>query len=190
MEHIVLADELVVLDAGSRLWEPARALLDAVLRLEQHDDTYTWHGWDKWQMSQFLKNLPSPCSVVVGVWKTIPAEDGAEQHEELALGVVCGVVEGEVRSIGTFDALIPAGLKPAKELEPGFDDAIEIMRAARELMGPVAWALFIEKPTWDEWLFASGDDGAVVDKGELLASFARQGRCVLMGNQTRHSHHH
>jgi hypothetical protein len=189
MEHIVLADELVVLDVGSRLWEPARALLDAALRLEQHDDTYIWHGWDKRQMSQFLKNLPSPCSVIVGVWKTILAEDGAEQHEELALGVVCGVVEGEVRSIGTFDALIPAGLKPAKELEPGFDDAIEIMRAARELMGPVAWALFIEKPTWDEWLFASGDDGAVVDKGELLASFARQGRCVLMGNQTRHSHH-
>ena len=186
----MLADELVVLDAGSRLWEPARALLATALRLEQHDDTYTWHGWDKRQMSEFLKNLPSPCSVVVAVWETIPAEDGAEEHEELVLGVVCEVVEGEVRSIGTFDALIAAGLKPLKELEPGFDDAIEIMRAARELMGPVAWALFIEKPTWNEWLFASGDAGAVVDKGELLASFARQGRCVLMGNQTRHSHHH
>lgn len=189
MERIVLADELVVLGAGSRLWEPARGLLDVALRLEQHDDTYTWYGWNKRQISDFLKNLPSLCSVVVGVWEAIPAEDGAEQHEELVLGVVCGVVEGEVRSIGTFDALIPAGLKPPKELEPGFDDGVEIMRAAREVMGPVAWALFIEKPAWDEWLFASRDDGAVVDKGELLVSFARQGRCVFMGSQTRHRHH-
>jgi hypothetical protein len=50
----------------------------------------------------------------------------------------------------------------------------------------VAWALFIEKMAWDEWLFAGGDDGTVVNKGELLASFARQGCCVLMGSQTTH----
>ncbi len=55
-------------------------------------------------------------------------------------------------------------------------------------MSPVAWALFIEKPTWDEWLFADGNDGAVVNKGKLLATFARQGRCVLMGSQTAHHH--
>ncbi len=79
-----------------------------------------------------------------------------------------------------------AGLKPADHLEPGIDDALEIMRAARTLTSVVAWALFIEKTAWDEWLFASGDDGAVIDKGELLASYARQGRCVLMGSRTAH----
>lgn len=186
----MLADELVVLDAGSRLWEPARALLDAALRLDQQDETYSWHGWDKQQIGRFLKNLPSPCSLVVGVWKTIPAEVTDQEHEELALGIVCEVVEGEVRSIRTFDALLSAGLRSTNLLEPGFDDAIEIMRAAREQVGPVAWALFIEKPTWDEWLFAAGDDESVVDKGELLGSYARQGRCVLMGSQTAHSHRH
>ena len=70
-----------------------------------------------------------------------------------------------------------------RELEPGVDDALEIMRAARRLVAPVAWALFMEKSAWDEWLFAGGDDGAVIDKGELLATFARQGRCVLLGGQ-------
>ncbi len=89
-------------------------------------------------------------------------------------------------SISTFEALEMAGLKPADHLEPGIDDALEIMRAARTLTSVVAWALFIEKTAWDEWLFASGDDGAVIDKGELLASYARQGRCVLMGSRTAH----
>jgi hypothetical protein len=182
MEHIVLADELVVLDAGSRLWEPARALLDAALRLDQYDETYSWHGWDKQQIDRFLKNLPTPCSLVVGVWETISDEVTDQEHEELALGGVCEVVEGEVRSIRTFDTLVSTGLRATKLLEPGFDDAVEIMRAAREQVGSVAWALFIEKQTWDEWLFAAGDDGSVVNKGELLASYARQGRCVLMGS--------
>jgi hypothetical protein len=182
----VLADELVVLDADSHLWRAARPLLDAALRLDQHNDTYSWHGWDKQQMSRFLKNLPSPCSLIVGVWETISTEDDTAEREELALGIVCEVVEGEIRSICTFEALASAGLKPIKQLEPGFDDAIEIMRVARKFVAPVAWALFIEKMAWDEWLFAAGDDGAVVNKGELLASFARQGCCVLMGSQTTH----
>jgi hypothetical protein len=52
-------------------------------------------------------------------------------------------------------------------------------------VAPVAWALFMEKSAWDEWLFAGGDDSAVIDKGELLATFARQGRCVLLGGQPR-----
>ncbi|HZU68606.1 MAG TPA: hypothetical protein VFA09_15120 [Ktedonobacteraceae bacterium] len=184
----MLANELVVLDADSRLWQAARSLLNAALRLDQSDDAYSWHGWDKLQINSFLKNLPSPCSLVVGVWKTVLAQDGEVEREELALGIVCAVVEGEVHSICTFEALAAAGLKSVKELEPGIDDAVEIMRAARKLFAPVAWALFIEKPAWDEWLFAGGDDGAVANKGELLASYARQGRCVLMGSQTGHHH--
>ncbi len=177
-EKIVLAEELLVLDGDSPLWCPARPLLDAALRLEQDDDTYTWHGWNKQQIITFLDRLPPKCSLVVGVWET---EADMPEHEELVLGVVCEVVNGEVHSICTFQALTSAGLKPARELEPGVDDALEIMRAARKLVAPVAWALFMEKSAWDEWLFAGGDDGAAIDKGELLAAFARQGRCVLLG---------
>jgi hypothetical protein len=184
----VLANELVVLDADSCLWQAARPLLNAALQLDQSASAYSWHGWDKLQINSFLKNLPSPCSLVVGVWKTVLMEDGGAEHEELALGIVCEVVEGEVRSICTFEALASAGLKPVKELEPGIDDAVEIMRAARNLLSPVAWALFIEKSAWDEWLFAGGEDGAVANKGKLLASYARQGRCILMGSQARHHH--
>ena len=116
-------------------------------------------------------------------------EEGVEQaHEELRLGVVCEVVEGEVRSIRTFEALTMAGLKPVKELEPGIDDALEIMRVARAQVAPVAWALFMEKPAWDEWLFAGGDEESAIDKGAFLASLARHGRCVMLGSQAAHHH--
>ena len=76
------------------------------------------------------------------------------------------------------------GLKPSNQLEPGIDDAWEIIRQTEKLVAPVAWALFTEKSTWDEWLFASEDDGNVVDKGQQLTTFTRQGRCVLLGRQT------
>ena len=67
-EKIVLAEELCVLDGDSALWRPARPLLDAALRLEQNDDTYSWHGWNKQQIIAFLDQLPQKCSLVVGVW--------------------------------------------------------------------------------------------------------------------------
>jgi hypothetical protein len=107
--------------------------------------------------------------------------------------VVCEVVEREVCSIRTLEALealealVAAGLKPTQELEPGIDDTLEIMRVVRTTIAPVAWALFTDKATWDEWLFASGEDGGSLDKGEVLASLARQGRCVLMGSRAAHS---
>jgi len=180
----VLAEELLVLDAGSPLWPAARPLLDVALRLEQNDEGYCWHGWHKRQISQFLKSLPAQCSLVVGVWEMTAGE--SETHEALWLGIACEIVEGELSSIRTFEALAEAGLKPAKQLEPGIDDALEIMRVVKTAIAPAAWALFMDKATWDEWLFASADDGGIIDKGELLAAFARQGRCVLLGSRTAH----
>ena len=187
---MVLAEELVVIDGDSRLWRAARPLLDVALRLEQNDDSYSWHGWRKEQISLFLKSLPSLCSLVLGVWETVPGlEDEDEQaREELQLGLVCEVVEGEVRSVRTFEALTEAGLKPIHELEPGIDDALEIMRVTRNQVAPVAWALFIEKAAWDEWLFAEERDGTLIDKGDALAALARQGRCVILGSQAAHYH--
>ena len=186
----MLAEELIVIDADSHLWHAARPLLDAALRLEQNDSSYSWHGWNKQQISLFLKNLPRLCSLVLGVWETVPVVDGESEltREELRLGIVCEVIESEVRSIRTFEALTSAGLKPINELEPGIDDALEIMGIVRTQLAPVAWALFIEKSAWDEWLFAEGQDGSVIDKGGILASLARQGRCVLLGSQVAHHH--
>jgi hypothetical protein len=185
VERIVFAEELLVLDGDSPLWQSARPLLDIALRLEQNEDNYSWHGWNKEQINAFLNRLPSRCSLVVGVWETIPGETGTDEYEELVLGVVCEVVEGEVHSIRTFQALTSVGRKPTKQLEPGIDDAWEIMHTARKLVAPVAWALFMEKSAWDEWLFAAGDGGTVIDKGELLATLNHQGRCVLLGDQSR-----
>jgi hypothetical protein len=196
----VLAEELAVLDAASPLWNAVRPLLDIALRLEQSDESYVWHGWNKERINSFLKSLPPICSLVVGVWENVSVGDAMEEQgkceereewerwESLALGVVCGVVNGEVCSILSFDGLTEFGLKAVEHLEPGVDDAVEIMRVVRTNVAPVAWALFTDKVTWDEWLFAGDDEGGVVDKGEILTSLARQGRCVILGSQTNHRH--
>jgi hypothetical protein len=179
----VLADELSVIDADSRLWSAARPLLDNALRLEQQDETYIWHGWRKSQVNAFLQSLPVHCTLLVGVWGT-----SEEDREQLILGCACEVVEGEICTIRTFEALADPDLPSVHELEPGFEHALALMRVARISIAPVAWALFTDKTTWDEWLFAAGEDEGEIDKGTVLASFAQQGRCVLLGSQA--SHHH
>lgn len=190
----MLAEELVVIDAQSALWAAARPLLDAALRLELNGENYVWHGWNKQQIDELLAGLPSHCSLVVGVWEVQAGEGTAIEQEILSMGIVCEVIDGTVTSICTFDALVEAGLKATNELEPGFEDAVAIMRAARSMFAPVAWALFTDKGTWNEWVLGCNEDGrdgvdGAIDKGELLATLARQGRCVLMGSRTAHSHH-
>lgn len=197
----MLAEELMVLDADSPLWSTARPLLDVALQLEQHDETFAWHGWDKRQVNQFLASLPPGCTLVVGVWDIFQEEvkraEGAEgadgaaaqvEHEILTIGLVCEVLDGVIHSIRTFNALLNAGLKPVERLEPGIEDATEILRVVRTAISPVAWALFIDRATWNEWVYASDDEGHGMNKGELLATFAQQGRCVLLGGQTYHHH--
>ena len=186
----MLAGELLIIDGDAPLFRPLRPLIDNALRLDHRDDTYSWHGWNRAQIERFLESLPSVCCLVVGVWETVPGDGEKAENEQLALGCVCEVRNGEVRTIRTFEALAKAGLKAVDQLEPGIEDALEIMRAARTI-APVAYALFIEKTAWDEWLFASVEDDGGVDKGEALASIARAGRCVLMGSQVAgHNHAH
>ena len=193
----MLAEEVVVLDAEARLWHPMKPLLNAALRLAQGDDGYSWHGWSKQEISSFLQGLPAHCSLLAGVWDTLLADNG-EEREVLVAGCVCEVVAGEVRTIRTLEALYTTrhaatvgdtDLPPLEQLEPGFEHALALMRAARERVAPVAWALFTDKASWDEWLFGEAPTGGVVDKGEQLAKLALQGRCVLMGSQTA-THHH
>lgn len=179
----MLAEELLVLNGTDTLWQTARPLLDAALRLAQQDETYIWHGWQKASIQTFLAALPSPCSLVVGVWDTLPATGTQPAQDRLVLGVVCEVVQGTVRALSTFESLVAAGLKPMDELEISMDDALEIMHYARRQVAPVAWALFTEQTAWNEWLFASAEDGGALDKGALLAELAHRGRCVLMGSQ-------
>jgi len=188
-EKDVLAEELLVLDADAVLWRAARALLDIALQIEQRDETYSWHGWHKQSMEAFLKQLPTQCSLILGVWETGLDDNTTTGQEELWLGLVCDVINGEVCSIRTFEALTEVGLKPVKQIEPGFEDVMEIMHLVRTHVAPVAWALFTDKATWNEWLFTESDDETRIDKGELLGKFARQGRCVIMGSQATQSHH-
>jgi len=192
----VLAEELVVLDTDASLWKTARPLLDIALRLEHSDEDYSWHGWQKKSIDAFLKGLPAHCTLLVGVWEVgevgeAPADQQDMQEcETLVLGCVCEVIDGEIGSIRTFETLNDPSLPPVEQLEPGYHHALELMRVAKTQVAPVAWALFTDKVTWNEWVFADSTDGSEVDKGELLASFARQGRCVLMGSQTAHHHIH
>lgn len=180
----MLAEELLILNGEGALWQAARPLLEAALRLDHNNNTYIWHGWQKSRVDAFLAELPSPCSLVAGVWDTLPAAGARPAQDKLVLGVVCSVEQGEIRSICTFEHLVAAGLKPVDELEIGMEDALEIMHYARRRAAPVAWAFFSEKAAWDEWLFTP------TDKGKLLDELVSRGRCVLMGSQaTSHEHH-
>ncbi len=189
----MLAEELTVLDADSLLWSTAHPLLNVALQLEQNDETFSWHGWDKQQINQFLASLPSKCTLVVGVWDFFQEEvDGSAEsveHELLTTGIVCEVLDGVIHSIRTFNALLNAGLKSVEQLEPGIEDATDILRVVRKAIAPAAWALFTDRATWNEWIYADTDEAHGMNKGELLATFARQGRCVLLGGQTVHHHH-
>ncbi len=185
----MLAEELVVLNADSPLWNAVQPLLNAALKLEQQSDDYSWHGWKKADMTAFLQRLPSHCSLLVGVWEVgesqLPEEQGIQEQETLILGCVCEVRDGEVRLISAFDAL--PDLPPVEQLEPGIPHALELMRAVQSQVASVAYALFTDKKAWEEWLYTeSNEEGIAVDKGDLLASLVQQGHCVLLGNQTAH----
>jgi len=184
----VLAEELPIIDADSPLWIAVRSLLDVALQLDQHDNSYCWHGWTKEQITTFLQGLPPHCTLLVGVWETIGDEYDSQEKETLRVGCVCEVVQGVISSLRTFEALPVTGLLPVNQLEPGIEHALEIMRITRMQVAPVAWALFTDKTTWDEWIFAESGDSTRLDKGKALTLLARQGRCVLKGNQTKHHH--
>jgi hypothetical protein len=196
-EQVVLTEDFVIVDVNSPSWSAVRPYVEAALRLEQNEGPSVWHGWDKQRIDAFLQQLPSPCSLLVAVWEAEDAveydEKGQDAPEVLALGCVCEVVAGKVRSIRTFESLQDEDLPPLEELEPGYEHAFELMRVVRRLVASVAWGLFTDKQTWNEWIFQEGDkslpydnDGIVVDKGKLLTELAQQGRCVLMGSQTAH----
>ncbi len=171
----MLAEELQIVNADAPSWQAIRPLLSIATRLES-DDTYVWHGWNKAQITAMLNQLPAHCTIIAGVW----SDD--EQHiERIVFSCICEIVNGEVKTVRTFAALADENLPVLEHLEPGFEHALEIMRVVRVSIAPVAWALFTDKNTWDEWMY-TGDEHEI-DKGSLLAAFAQQGRCVLMGSQ-------
>lgn len=182
----MFAEEIIVIDSDSPLWLSTNSILDAAIRFEQNNEDYCWNGWNKRQIQVFLDSLPARTSLVAGVWEAKIEKEGSPECEKLVVGLVCEIIDGEVSSIRTFDALTVGGLKPSNQLEPGIDDAREIIRYTEMLVAPVVWALFTEKSTWDEWLFANADESTVVDKGQQLTTFTQQGRCVLMGSQTKY----
>lgn len=182
----MLAEELIVVDATSPLWNTARPLLDIALKIEQQNGSFSWHGWQKESIDTFLQSLPAHCVLIAGVWQ----EDATREQESLWLGCILEVREGAVYSVRTFTALEDAGLPPVAQLEPGFAHAQELLQLVKSSIAPVAWALFTDKTTWDEWLLADKDEQQYIDKGQLLSSLAQQGRCVLLGNQVSHHRHH
>ncbi len=185
----MFAEEFLVVDGDSPLWGALGPLLNVALRLDQSDGSMIWHGWRKSPIERFLGQLPSPCSLLVCVWEptSIDEEIGSER---LVLGALCEVVNAEVRTVRSVQALFAEGTRSIVEMEPGISDAMELMRLAKREVAPVAWGLFTDKRTWDEWLLTeiSGEPPSPVDKEDLLASLARQGRCVLLGSEVSNNH--
>ncbi len=182
----MIAEEFMVIDDSSPLWQSCSSLMDVALRIDGSDDGYSWNGWNKQQIRNFLHSLPSKSSIVLGVWEMSCGKEHYSEREELAIGLVFEVIDGDVYSVRTFDALKADGLKPSNQLEAGIDDAREIIRHAEKVVAPVAWALFLEKTTWDEWLFETIDIDAQADKAQQLEVMTNQGRCVILGSKTRY----
>lgn len=183
----MLAEELLIIDPDAASWQAMRPLLTIALNIDQHDE-YVWHGWNKRQISSFLERLAAHATLVVAVWSTDADE---QEKEQLQLGFVCEVRGGQICTIRTFESLVGEDIPPVHELEPGAEHALAIMRRVRTKIAPVAWALFTDKATWDEWVYTDekhrdSEDNSLIDKGELLMALAQQGRCVLMGSQARH----
>src|SRR5690348_14001766 len=145
----MLAGELIIIDPEASLWNTIHPLLDSALRLDREKESYVWHGWRKELIEAFLRHLPAHCALLIAVWDAEgiaeEASDGQE-HEILALGCVCEVHDGEICSLRTFEALANTdpNLPAIAELEPGYQHAIELMRATRMQVAPVAWALFTD----------------------------------------------
>ena len=175
----MLAEELQVVNANTPSWQAVRPILSIALQLER-DDTYIWHGWNKAQIVAMLNQLPAHCTLIAGVWSVAENE---QQEERIVFSCICEIVKGNVQTVRTFEALTGEDLPALDNLEPGFEHALEIMHVVSSTIAPVAWALFTDKNTWDEWMYIA--DEHVVDKGKLLTSFAQQGRCVLMGSQAQ-----
>src|SRR5579884_1418287 len=106
MENEVLAEELLIVDGDARLWQAARPLLDVALRMEQGDESFVWHGWNRQQIERFLAQLPSPSSRVEGVGESIAAEEEEQRpgRARLIVGRVGEVVEGGGRTIRACEA--------------------------------------------------------------------------------------
>lgn len=182
----MLAQELVIVDGDMPEWESVRPLVDSALRLEQSQKSASWHGWTKEQIDTFLKQLPPHCTLLLGVWETRIDERTAQERDLLVLGCACEVVDGSISSVRTVASLVESNGPSLEELEPSFEHAYTLMQSAKRQIAPVAWALFTDRATWNEWVYTESENGEEIDKGELLAALARQGRCVLMGNQTAH----
>ena len=112
----MLAEELVVHDADSPLWQAAKPLLEIAWKLEQSDDTYSWHGWRKAHINAFLASLPRHCSFLVGGWRSeeLSSIDSITQTTDaLIIGLVCEIDAAEIHTVRTFasltDARLPAG---------------------------------------------------------------------------------
>jgi hypothetical protein len=113
------------------------------------------------------------------------SEDDEQERETLEIGFVCEVRDAQVTTLRTFESLVGEDVPPVQELEAGAEHALAIMRHVRASVAPVAWAVFTDMQTWNEWIGDASTSETPVDKGALLAQLARQGRCVLMGSQVR-----
>lgn len=187
----MLTEELSIIDPVSPLWNTVRPLLDAALKLEQGPSDMVWHGWHKPQIDAFLRELPDPCTLLVAVWDTSENNEATVDDtapETVAVGIIFEIRAGVIHSLRTIETLVAHGLPPLASLEPGYQHAFDMIRITRTQIAPVAWALFTDWTTWNEWLYAENEQGEPLNKGVLLAEMAHQGRCVLMGSRAGHHH--
>jgi hypothetical protein len=114
----------------------------------------TWNGWTYADAQVFIRRLPDPATVALGIW----------ENNAVYIGLILETRGGLIRTVTTFEALdLPAPL-------PLADAALDTLaQAVNARFAPLAATLLCDRAAFEGWL-------AAADKGAFLRSAAEQRR--------------
>lgn len=124
-----------------------------------------WNGWTYEGIHSFVRGLPSPSSVALGVIA----------GGEVAIGLVLKVGDGMIRMVTTFEAL---AVEPAPSVTAAYAD--RVADALGRTIAPPATVLICTQDVFDRWITDS-------DKRATLAAAVDAGEAVLVQDRTRES---
>jgi hypothetical protein len=112
----------------------------------------TWNGWTYANVQAFVRRLPDPASVALGVW----------ENDSIYIGLILETRGGLIRTVTTFEALdLPQPL-------PLADASLDtVTQAVNARFAPLAAALLCDRSAFEGWLTA-------VDKSVFLRTAAKQ----------------
>lgn len=108
-----------------------------------------WHGWRYGEIGDFVRALPTPATLALGVWA----------GEQLTIGLIGQVEGGEFVRVTTFEALPPDGRPTA----PTAAEAARLWETLGACLAPPAALLLCTDAAFQGWLHAEDKAAALAD---------------------------